>query len=166
MRAGGNDTFKEYGLSRAEVGSDGILRAFAALLKILKPRLSRAVVAAVTAAYLENTVPDDVRTAREHILEKGAQQVQFRGRTIFGTRRRPDPRIGVELDLTTETDFLLFSSFAPYSINAEAFADGLDKPILSVGDTGYVMSFYGDEELVDQLVDRAGIERAAVKPVP
>lgn len=91
-----------------------------------------------------------------------ARRSAYEGTLDLIQHRLRHPQVGIELDLRIDPDYRLFAWFAPYSINAEAYADGIDEPILAVGDTGYVMSFYGDAELIDQLVGRAGIDRAAV----
>ena len=153
-------TMREYVLFRDDVGEEGLVQTLLVLVDLLRPRLYRGEIDAITGAYYEESVPPEARDAREKLRAIGARQA---GRTLF-LRRPRDGRVDIPLDLRDDSNLNLFVTFAPYSIFAAAYEEDCRLPVLSFMDTGDALSFR-DESLVDPLLARSKLDRSAIRVV-
>ena len=97
-------------------------RACQAILDLLKPRATRAVLDAYTDH--RKPMPPDAEAAEDALWAKGKRQ------------HKRDPGMNVELDLSDADDWDLLTRYAPWSINVDLY-DATDDLIANFHDCGH-----------------------------
>lgn len=137
------------------VGFDGIVSAFRTYLQEHRSELVRA---SLDALSDDKDLPPEVEDARQQLVENGEER---EGRAA-GTRRRwwqrgGDPQMAIELDLREASDFALFETFGPYSIEALAYASQQEDedPVVYVHDSGSSLLLALNQSEVHAFASRA-----------
>ena len=114
-----------------------------AVLDLLKPRSHRVVIDAYS--DFGDGQPDDVAEAERWLIAKGA------------SNRPGDPGWAIELDPADSEHWTNLRLYAPWSINADLYAESDPRPIATLHDCGYSVTAYLTQNEATELAEAVAV---------